>query len=101
MTNLNNKTVLVTGGSRGIGAAIARAIGAAGGEVIVHYAHNWDAADAARRAAMRISLSSWATTEDDVDRSLSAILGAHRSDGPTSGAPHRPGYALEVGLEES
>ncbi|MHA1600912.1 MAG: pyridoxal phosphate-dependent decarboxylase family protein [Alphaproteobacteria bacterium] len=33
------------------------------------------------RAAMRISLSSWATTEDDVERSLSAILEAHRAAG--------------------
>ncbi len=53
MPDLNNKTVLVTGGSRGIGAAIARAIGAAGGEVIVHYArralyrrHPWTPSDA-------------------------------------------------------
>ncbi|MCK5275274.1 MAG: aspartate aminotransferase family protein, partial [Alphaproteobacteria bacterium] len=30
------------------------------------------------RAAMRISLSSWVTTDDDVERSLSAILQAHR-----------------------
>lgn len=30
------------------------------------------------RAAMRISLSSWATTDEDVERSLSAILEAHR-----------------------
>ncbi len=48
MPDLNSKTVLVTGGSRGIGAAIARAIGAAGGEVIVHYARNRDAAEAVR-----------------------------------------------------
>ena len=48
MTDLKSKTVLVTGASRGIGAAIARAIGAAGGEVIIHYAHNRDAAEAVR-----------------------------------------------------
>ena len=30
------------------------------------------------RTAMRISLSSWATTDDDVERSLMAILEAHR-----------------------
>jgi hypothetical protein len=30
------------------------------------------------RAAMRISVSSWATTEEDVDRSLEAILRAAR-----------------------
>ncbi len=28
------------------------------------------------RAAMRISVSSWATTDDDVERSLDAILAA-------------------------
>lgn len=33
MPDLNNKTVLVTGGSRGIGAAIARAIGTGGGRI--------------------------------------------------------------------
>jgi glutamate/tyrosine decarboxylase-like PLP-dependent enzyme len=33
------------------------------------------------RAAMRISVSSWATTDEDVERSLSAILKA-ASDGP-------------------
>ena len=31
------------------------------------------------RAAMRISVSSWATTADDVERSIAAILEAHRS----------------------
>jgi glutamate/tyrosine decarboxylase-like PLP-dependent enzyme len=31
------------------------------------------------RAAMRISISSWATTEQDLERSLAAILAAHRS----------------------
>ena len=49
MSDLANKSVLVTGGSRGIGAAMARAIGAAGAEVIVHYARNRDAAEAVRR----------------------------------------------------
>ena len=49
MTELNTKRVLVTGGSRGIGAAIARAVGASGGEVIVHCARNRDAAEAVRQ----------------------------------------------------
>jgi NAD(P)-dependent dehydrogenase (short-subunit alcohol dehydrogenase family) len=49
MANLSGKSVLVTGGSRGIGAAMARAIGAAGGEVIVHYVRHRDAAEALRR----------------------------------------------------
>ena len=49
MADLSGKSVLVTGGSRGIGAAMARAIGAAGGEVIVHYVRHRDAAEALRR----------------------------------------------------
>jgi glutamate/tyrosine decarboxylase-like PLP-dependent enzyme len=31
------------------------------------------------RAAMRISVSSWATTADDVERSIAAIIAAHRA----------------------
>jgi NAD(P)-dependent dehydrogenase (short-subunit alcohol dehydrogenase family) len=37
MHDLNGRTVLVTGGSKGIGAAIVRRLGAAGAAVIVHY----------------------------------------------------------------
>jgi 3-oxoacyl-[acyl-carrier protein] reductase len=37
MTNLTKKTALVTGSSRGIGRATARALAAAGARVIVHY----------------------------------------------------------------
>ncbi len=44
MIDLDGKTVLVTGGSRGIGAAIARAVAKAGGRVIAHYGHNEKAA---------------------------------------------------------
>jgi glutamate/tyrosine decarboxylase-like PLP-dependent enzyme len=39
------------------------------------------------RRAMRISISNWATTEDDIDRSAAAILTAHRDE--TSGHPRR------------
>ena len=38
------------------------------------------------RRAMRISISNWATTVDDIDRSVTAILTAHRD-----GTPSRPG----------
>jgi 3-oxoacyl-[acyl-carrier protein] reductase len=44
--DLRGKCVLVTGGSRGIGAAIARAIGGAGGRVLLHYAKDQAAAEA-------------------------------------------------------
>ena len=45
MIDLSGKTVLVTGASRGIGAACASALGGAGAEVIVHYAENRKAAE--------------------------------------------------------
>jgi 3-oxoacyl-[acyl-carrier protein] reductase len=48
MIDLDGKTVLVTGASRGIGRAIARAVGAAGGHVIAHYGRSREAANAVR-----------------------------------------------------
>lgn len=42
----NNQVVLITGASTGIGAALARAFGAAGANVVVHYNSSKDAAEA-------------------------------------------------------
>src|SRR5258708_11493196 len=44
-TIANGKTVLVTGGSRGIGAAIARQLAGIGMNVVINYASNEDAAN--------------------------------------------------------
>ena len=44
MFGLSGKRALVTGASRGIGAAIAMALGAAGAEVCVHFNRNEAAA---------------------------------------------------------
>jgi 3-oxoacyl-[acyl-carrier protein] reductase len=45
---LSGTTVLVTGGSRGIGAAIVRAVAASGARVLLHYASDRAAADRVR-----------------------------------------------------
>lgn len=50
MLDLKNRLVLVTGASRGAGAAIAQACAMAGGEVLVHYARNRAAAEAVAAA---------------------------------------------------
>ena len=47
MTELDGKTVLVTGASRGIGAACARALGAQGATVIAHYGSHREGAESA------------------------------------------------------
>mgnify|MGYP006268493339 CR=1 FL=1 len=44
--NLKDKNILVTGASRGIGAAVARALGQAGARVVVHYSRSKDKAEA-------------------------------------------------------
>ena len=50
MIDLKGKTVLVTGGSRGIGEAIVRAVAAAGGDVLLHYSKSRVAAEAIQAA---------------------------------------------------
>ena len=50
MIDLGGKTVLVAGGSRGIGAAIVRAVAASGANVLLHYAKSRDAAEAIQNA---------------------------------------------------
>ena len=46
--DFSEKVVLVTGGSRGIGAATVKAIASSGGSVVVHYGSNQDAAEKLR-----------------------------------------------------
>jgi len=46
LIDLNGKTILVTGGSRGIGASVARVLARAGARVALHYAHGREEAEA-------------------------------------------------------
>jgi 3-oxoacyl-[acyl-carrier protein] reductase len=63
MIDLDGKTVLVTGGSRGIGEAIVRAVAAAGAKVLLHYAKSRGAAEAIQNA---IGLDSCRLIEADL-----------------------------------
>ncbi len=51
MIDFSGKVILVTGGSRGIGAATVKALVAAGGNVILHYGSNREAAEKTAREA--------------------------------------------------
>ncbi|HSE74754.1 MAG TPA: SDR family NAD(P)-dependent oxidoreductase, partial [Dongiaceae bacterium] len=53
MIDLGGKTVLVTGGSRGIGAAIVRAVAGAGATMLLHYGRSREAAEAVRDSVGR------------------------------------------------
>src|SRR5690349_8016208 len=55
MIDLKGKTILVTGGSRGIGAAIVRALAEADAKVLLHYSRSREAAEAIQVAIGRAS----------------------------------------------
>src|SRR5258706_6668236 len=72
MTTLANKIALVTGASRGMGRATARALAAAGARVIVHYGRN---ADEAKTVVDQIRAAGGEA--DAVAADLAAPDGAH------------------------
>src|SRR5580693_867129 len=72
MTDLANKTALVTGASRGMGRATALALAAAGARVVVHYGRN---ADEAKAVVDQIRAAGGRA--DPVAADLAATDGAH------------------------
>ncbi|MDF2790424.1 MAG: 3-oxoacyl-(acyl carrier protein) reductase-like protein [Neobacillus sp.] len=78
MRKFENKTVLVTGSSRGIGAAIAKGFAAEGATVIVNYVQNEQAAERTVATCMELGGDAWAiqadvSSESDVKRMMEQI----------------------------
>jgi 3-oxoacyl-[acyl-carrier protein] reductase len=100
--NFNGKVALVTGGSRGIGAAIAVALGHAGAIVAVNYRERADAANALvaglnksghRAMAIAADVSSASAVRTMVDRVSAAV-------GPIDILINNAGLAIVRGLDD-
>ncbi len=75
--NLNDKTALITGASRGIGRAIAQGFAAAGARVAVHYHQNRNAAEATFGALSgqgHILIQADITRPDEVQRMVESTI---------------------------
>ncbi|MEY3749961.1 MAG: 3-oxoacyl-[acyl-carrier-protein] reductase [Cyanobacteriota bacterium] len=78
-TPLSGQVALVTGASRGIGAAIAKELAAAGATVVVNYASSPDAAEAVVGEIMAAGGKAWAhqanvADEEQVESLIKAVL---------------------------
>lgn len=88
-----SRTILITGGSRGIGAATARLAGARGYTVCVNYRRNRQAAEAVVRdieqtGARAIAVAADVSVEDDVTRLFEVL---ERTLGPLGGLVNNAG----------
>ncbi|HUO59130.1 MAG TPA: SDR family NAD(P)-dependent oxidoreductase [Candidatus Acidoferrales bacterium] len=102
MNDLKNRIALVTGGSRGIGAAIAIAFARAGADVAVNYRDRADAAQQVCAEIKAIGRQAWAVRADvsvasQVDRMIAEI---ERELGPVDILVNNAGIAKPRKLEE-
>lgn len=79
MKTLTGKIILVTGASRGIGAAIAQKLASEGATVVVNYAGNKEAADKAVAAiealgAQAMAIQADVSKSDEVKRMFDAVI---------------------------
>ncbi len=100
--DLKGRTALVTGGSRGIGAAIAMALAEAGAAVAINYRERADAADAlkakieragGRALAIRADVSQASAIAEMVDKAASAL-------GPVDILINNAGIAITKPIED-
>lgn len=101
------RSVVVTGGSQGIGAAIAKAFAGKGANVVVHFRSSGDLAEALVReirddGGTAIALSAQLDQEDEVEAMLSQVLAAFGSvDVLINNAGNYPNSPLlEMSLEQ-
>ena len=85
MANLTNKAALVTGGSRGIGAAIAKRLAADGASVAITYTKGADAAQALVKEIERASGKAIAIQADAADAKRRSRLRSKRPSRPSAG----------------
>lgn len=107
MSTLANKTAFVTGGSRGIGAAIAKRLASLGANVAITYAKGADAADAVVREIESTGVKGIAIQADATDAAAvqAAVQKAVAALGPLDVLVNNAGTAIpkpfaEATLEE-
>lgn len=100
LIDLSGQSVLVTGGSRGIGAAIARQLGASGARVCIHYRSQREAAEA---LAKDIGHGAFAVGADLADQRACASLWetARQRCGTIHALVNNAGIAVEAPLNQS
>jgi acetoacetyl-CoA reductase len=74
MVNLNGRVAIVTGGSRGIGAAIAKELAAHGVKVVINYSSNREAADATVKEIEQVGGKAFAAQADVSDTVQARVL---------------------------
>jgi 3-oxoacyl-[acyl-carrier protein] reductase len=103
MSNLTKKVALVTGGSRGIGAAIAKRLAADGATVAITYAKDADAASSVVKAIEQIGGEAIAIQADAAD--ADAVKGAVEKTATTFGGidvlVNNAGTAIPKKFEET